>query len=77
MTQWIHMLDCLLQFSTEELVKEVENSVAEFKRHNQDYDEERVKEQVGVILPIFEEDCCYCSYNSRPLQLWLLRQILE
>lgn len=39
-----------LQFSTEELVKEVENSVAEFKRHNQDYDEERVKEQVQEIL---------------------------
>ncbi|XP_077232731.1 trigger factor-like protein TIG, Chloroplastic [Tasmannia lanceolata] len=35
-----------LQFSTEDLVKEVENSVAEFKRHNQDYDEEHVKEQV-------------------------------
>ncbi|KAH7844583.1 hypothetical protein Vadar_029661 [Vaccinium darrowii] len=39
-----------LQFSTEELVKEVENSVAEFKHHNQDYDEERVKEQVQEIL---------------------------
>lgn len=39
-----------LQFSTEELVKEVENSVGEFKRHNQDYDEERVKEQVQEIL---------------------------
>ncbi|KAE9456468.1 hypothetical protein C3L33_11555, partial [Rhododendron williamsianum] len=34
-----------LQFSTEELVKEIENSIAEFKRQNQDYDEERVKEQ--------------------------------
>ncbi|KAF7144970.1 hypothetical protein RHSIM_Rhsim04G0016400 [Rhododendron simsii] len=34
-----------LLFSTEELVKEVENSIAEFKRQNQDYDEERVKEQ--------------------------------
>ncbi|PSR95584.1 Trigger factor-like protein TIG, Chloroplastic [Actinidia chinensis var. chinensis] len=39
-----------LQFPTEELVKEVENSVAEFKRHKQDYDEERVKEQVQEIL---------------------------
>lgn len=57
MRRWIHTLDCLLQFSTEELVKEVENSVAEFKRHNQDYDEERVKEQVSIILLIFEEDC--------------------
>lgn len=39
-----------LQFSTEELVKEVENSIAEFKRHKQEYDEERVKEQVQEIL---------------------------
>ncbi|OVA20040.1 Trigger factor [Macleaya cordata] len=39
-----------LQFSTEELVKEVENSIAEFKRNNQEYDEERVKDQVQEIL---------------------------
>ncbi|KMZ74240.1 Trigger factor-like protein TIG [Zostera marina] len=39
-----------LQFSTEEMVKEVENSLAEFKRHNQDYDEERVKDQVQEML---------------------------
>ncbi|XP_057977932.1 trigger factor-like protein TIG, Chloroplastic isoform X2 [Malania oleifera] len=39
-----------LQFSTDELVREVENSIAEFKRHNQEYDEERVKEQVQEIL---------------------------
>ncbi|KAL8147788.1 hypothetical protein AgCh_005199 [Apium graveolens] len=39
-----------LQFPTEELVKEVENSIAEFKRQNQDYDEERVKDQVEDIL---------------------------
>lgn len=39
-----------LQYSTEELVKEVENSVAEFKRHNQEYDEESVKEQVQDVL---------------------------
>ncbi|CAA6670817.1 unnamed protein product [Spirodela intermedia] len=39
-----------LQLSTEDLVKEVENSVAEFKRHNQEYDEERVKQQVQEIL---------------------------
>lgn len=43
---------CMLQFSTEELVKEVENSVAEFKRQNQDYDEERVKEQVSIFHPV-------------------------
>ncbi|KAL6975248.1 hypothetical protein U1Q18_024044 [Sarracenia purpurea var. burkii] len=39
-----------LQFPTEELVKEVENSIAEFKRLKQDYDEERVREQVQEIL---------------------------
>lgn len=36
----------LTQILTDELVKEVENSIAEFKRHNQEYDEERVKGQV-------------------------------
>ncbi|KAL9316694.1 hypothetical protein ACSQ67_017695 [Phaseolus vulgaris] len=39
-----------LQFATEDLVKEVENSIAEFKRQNQEYDEERVKDQVQEIL---------------------------
>ncbi|XP_021807792.1 uncharacterized protein LOC110751602 [Prunus avium] len=39
-----------LQLSTEELVKEVENSIAEFKRQKQDYDEERVRGQVQEIL---------------------------
>ncbi|KAI3992570.1 hypothetical protein MKX01_020862 [Papaver californicum] len=39
-----------LRFSTEDLVKEVENSIDEFKRNNQEYDEERVKEQVQEIL---------------------------
>ncbi|QCE01766.1 trigger factor [Vigna unguiculata] len=39
-----------LQFATEDLVKEVENSIAEFKRQNQEYDEERVKNQVQEIL---------------------------
>nr|AKM76841.1 trigger factor type chaperone family protein [Melianthus villosus] len=39
-----------LQFPTETLVKEVENSIAEFKRHKQEYDEDRVKEQVQEIL---------------------------
>ncbi|XP_047153017.1 trigger factor-like protein TIG, Chloroplastic, partial [Vigna umbellata] len=34
-----------LQFATEDLVKEVENSIAEFKRQNQEYDEEWVKDQ--------------------------------
>ncbi|GMI63781.1 hypothetical protein like AT5G55220 [Hibiscus trionum] len=39
-----------LQFSSEELVTEVQNSIAEFERHKQDYDEERVKEQVQEVL---------------------------
>ncbi|KAG9137300.1 hypothetical protein Leryth_014929 [Lithospermum erythrorhizon] len=39
-----------LQVETEELIKEVENSIAEFKRHNQEYDEDRVKEQVQELL---------------------------
>ncbi|MED6160984.1 hypothetical protein PIB30_056385 [Stylosanthes scabra] len=39
-----------LQFSTEDLVKEVENSISEFKRQNQEYDEDRVKDQVQEIL---------------------------
>ncbi|XP_048330045.2 trigger factor-like protein TIG, Chloroplastic [Ziziphus jujuba] len=39
-----------LQFPTEELVKEVENSIAEFKRQKQEYDEERVRNQVQEIL---------------------------
>ncbi|GLT83603.1 hypothetical protein SLE2022_018810 [Rubroshorea leprosula] len=39
-----------LEFSSEKLVKEVQNSIAEFKRHKQKYDEERVKEQVQEIL---------------------------
>ncbi|KAK7300014.1 hypothetical protein RJT34_10845 [Clitoria ternatea] len=39
-----------LEFSTDDLVKEVENSIAEFKRQKQEYDEERVKDQVQEIL---------------------------
>ncbi|KAK2377909.1 trigger factor protein TIG, Chloroplastic [Trifolium repens] len=39
-----------LQLPTEDIVKEVENSIAEFKRQKQEYDEERVKEQVQEIL---------------------------
>ncbi|OAY55645.2 trigger factor-like protein TIG, Chloroplastic [Manihot esculenta] len=39
-----------LQFSTDELVKEVENSIAEFKRHKQEYDEDRIREQVQEVL---------------------------
>ncbi|EXB63261.1 Trigger factor-like protein TIG [Morus notabilis] len=39
-----------LQFSSDELVKEVENSIAEFKRQKQEYDEDRIREQVQEIL---------------------------
>lgn len=39
-----------MQFSTDELVKEVENSIAEFKRHKQEYDEDRIREQVSIIM---------------------------
>ncbi|CAA0409943.1 Trigger factor-like protein TIG, Chloroplastic [Arabidopsis thaliana] len=39
-----------LEFSTDELVKEVENSISEFKKHKQEFDEERVKDQVQEIL---------------------------
>lgn len=35
-----------MQYSTEQLIKEVENSVAEFKQYNQDYDEDNIKQQV-------------------------------
>lgn len=38
-----------MQFSTDELVKEVENSISEFKKHKQEYDEERVKDQVSSL----------------------------
>ncbi|KAG6407503.1 hypothetical protein SASPL_130494 [Salvia splendens] len=39
-----------LQIVTDEIVKEVENSIDEFRRHNQEYDEERVREQVQEVL---------------------------
>ncbi|KAG8075760.1 hypothetical protein GUJ93_ZPchr0006g42807 [Zizania palustris] len=39
-----------LQYSTEQLVKEVENSIEEFKRYNQDYDEGNIKQQVQDVL---------------------------
>ncbi|GAB4849689.1 hypothetical protein Ancab_004484 [Ancistrocladus abbreviatus] len=46
-----------LQFSTDELIKEVHNSIEEFKHHKQEYDEERVKEQVCVFCPTLK---CFC-----------------
>uniref|UniRef100_M4CFE1 Uncharacterized protein n=1 Tax=Brassica campestris TaxID=3711 RepID=M4CFE1_BRACM len=38
-----------LEFSTDELVKEVDNSITEFRKHKQEYDGERVKDQVLVL----------------------------
>ncbi|CAN6197885.1 unnamed protein product [Urochloa humidicola] len=39
-----------LQYSTEQLIKEVENTVAEFKQYNQDYEEDNIKQQVQDVL---------------------------
>lgn len=39
-----------LQVSIDEVVKEVKNSIEEFKRHKQEYDEERIKEQVQEVM---------------------------
>ncbi|KAL3508442.1 hypothetical protein ACH5RR_027843 [Cinchona calisaya] len=55
-----------LQFSTEELVKEVKNSIAEFKRHNQEYDEECMKEQVITML---EMQCLLALRSSIPFNI--------
>lgn len=41
-----------LQCSTEEIVKEVENSIAKFKRNKQEYEEERIRDQVCSLLLI-------------------------
>ncbi|KAL2628704.1 hypothetical protein R1flu_013390 [Riccia fluitans] len=39
-----------LQYTEEELNKEVENAIDEFKRYNQEYDEKRVREQAEQLL---------------------------
>lgn len=39
-----------LEVATDEVVKEVANSIEEFKKHNQEYDEDRIKEQVQEVL---------------------------
>lgn len=49
-------LHSLMQILTDELVKEVENSITEFKQHNQEYDEERVKAQVTSVS-VFKFQC--------------------
>lgn len=38
------------QVSDEELEMEVKNAIDEFTHYNQEYDEARVKEQVGNVL---------------------------
>jgi trigger factor len=40
----------IMQYSTDQLIKEVENSIAEFKQYNQDYDEDIIKQQVCNFL---------------------------
>uniref|UniRef100_A0A2N9GYB3 Trigger factor C-terminal domain-containing protein n=1 Tax=Fagus sylvatica TaxID=28930 RepID=A0A2N9GYB3_FAGSY len=57
-----------LQFSTDELVKEVENSIAEFKREKQEYDEERVREQVQEILEGAKGEKESCNYHQNEKQ---------
>jgi hypothetical protein len=47
---FIHVLTTchiIVQYSTDQLIKEVENSIEEFKRYNQDYDEGNIKQQVS------------------------------
>ena len=46
-----------LQVATDELMKEVENSIAEFKRSKQEYDEERVQEQVRKVEDLLKRIC--------------------
>lgn len=41
-----------MQYSTDQLVKEVENSIAEFKQYNQDYDEDSIRQQVWLFLAV-------------------------
>lgn len=63
----------LMQILTEEIVKEVENSITEFKRHNQDYDEGRVREQVIILIGsnanllniIYFLHCVFWSFMTR------------
>lgn len=41
-------------------MKEVNNSIAEFDKHKQEYDEERVKQQVRVLwFIILIAICCH------------------
>ncbi|KAL0320836.1 UNVERIFIED_CONTAM: Trigger factor-like protein TIG, Chloroplastic [Sesamum radiatum] len=53
-----------LQILTDELVKEVENSISEFKRHNQDYDEGRVKNRYKRYL---REPKCWNGFENEQI----------
>ena len=55
----LHRSLLALQVDTEELMKEVENSVAEFKRSKQEYDEDRVQEQVSKTNRNFSISLCF------------------
>lgn len=59
------ILGFVLQYSTEELVKEVNNSIAEFEKHKQDYDKERVKVQVRTKKKKNgKNQSCFLSQNE-------------
>lgn len=54
-----------MQVSTEELIKEVENSIAEFKRSKQEYDQDRVQEQVSMTLAQLKNfSFSFCSFTA-------------
>jgi hypothetical protein len=49
-----HIWTCAAQYTEEELKKEVEIAVDEFKRYNQEYEETKITEQVSKFAWI----CC-------------------
>lgn len=55
MSDHLEILGFVVQYSTEELVREVNNSIAEFDKHKQDYDEESVKAQVRKKSILFSQ----------------------
>jgi hypothetical protein len=59
-----------VKVSNEELETEVENAIAEFKRYNQEYDEERVKEQ--VLCPMIFHLLFHCGYSTKEMNKSLL-----
>jgi competence protein ComGF len=59
-----------VKVSKEELETEVENAIAEFKRYNQEYDEERVKEQ--VLCPMIFHLLFHFGYSTKEMNKSLL-----